>query len=238
MKRVITTAAIFATAVLLVVGCTPGSSSDSGIVRLEDVRVLVVHRDQPEGRRRRLHQEAPGHRDQAHRGGQHDRDGAGAHRRAGRWQGARPRADPGRRPAEVHAVPGQLRRPGHARRRQDEGRLPRLGDGTVDRPRTARSSGSRPMSAAWRSPTARTCSRPPACPPTGTRCPSCGRPGTRSSDVGKKYSQATGKPFVDNTSTSVFFQAVNQGTRALLRRRTASWSTTRTRRSRRRSTWR
>jgi cellobiose transport system substrate-binding protein len=31
-------------------------------------------------------------------------------------------------------------------------------------------------------------------------------------DAGKKYVQATGKPFVDNTSTSVFFQAVNQGT--------------------------
>jgi len=30
-------------------------------------------------------------------------------------------------------------------------------------------------------------------------------------DVGKKYVKATGKPFVDNTSTSVFFQAVNQG---------------------------
>jgi len=31
-------------------------------------------------------------------------------------------------------------------------------------------------------------------------------------DVGKKYVQATGKPFLDNTPTSVFFQAVNQGT--------------------------
>lgn len=30
-------------------------------------------------------------------------------------------------------------------------------------------------------------------------------------DAGKRYVQATGKPFVDNTSTSVFFQAVNQG---------------------------
>ncbi|WFE39799.1 extracellular solute-binding protein [Micromonospora sp. WMMD998] len=30
-------------------------------------------------------------------------------------------------------------------------------------------------------------------------------------DVGKKYVQQTGKPFVDNTPTSVFFQAVNQG---------------------------
>ena len=64
----------------------------------------------------------------------------------------------------------------------------------------------------WRSRTARTCSRPPVCPPIGTRCPSCGRPGTRSWTAGKKYVQATGKPFLDNTSTSVFFQAVNQGT--------------------------
>ncbi len=31
-------------------------------------------------------------------------------------------------------------------------------------------------------------------------------------DVGKRYVQATGKPFLDNTPTSVFFQAVNQGT--------------------------
>jgi len=31
-------------------------------------------------------------------------------------------------------------------------------------------------------------------------------------EVGKKYVQATGKPFLDNTPTSVFFQAVNQGT--------------------------
>jgi cellobiose transport system substrate-binding protein len=30
-------------------------------------------------------------------------------------------------------------------------------------------------------------------------------------DAGKRYVQATGKPFVDNTPTSVFFQAVNQG---------------------------
>ena len=30
-------------------------------------------------------------------------------------------------------------------------------------------------------------------------------------DVGKRYVAKTGKPFVDNTSTSVFFQAVNQG---------------------------
>jgi cellobiose transport system substrate-binding protein len=30
-------------------------------------------------------------------------------------------------------------------------------------------------------------------------------------EVGKRYVQATGKPFVDNTPTSVFFQAVNQG---------------------------
>jgi len=30
-------------------------------------------------------------------------------------------------------------------------------------------------------------------------------------DAGKKYVQKTGKPFVDNASTSVFFQAVNQG---------------------------
>ncbi|WP_207913903.1 extracellular solute-binding protein [Micromonospora sp. KC213] len=30
--------------------------------------------------------------------------------------------------------------------------------------------------------------------------------------VGKRYVQATGKPFLDNTPTSVFFQAVNQGT--------------------------
>jgi cellobiose transport system substrate-binding protein len=30
-------------------------------------------------------------------------------------------------------------------------------------------------------------------------------------EVGKRYVQATGKPFVDNTSTSVFFQNVNQG---------------------------
>ncbi|MFI6128499.1 ABC transporter substrate-binding protein [Micromonospora sp. NPDC051141] len=30
-------------------------------------------------------------------------------------------------------------------------------------------------------------------------------------DVGRKYVQQTGKPFVDNTPTSVFFQAVNQG---------------------------
>jgi cellobiose transport system substrate-binding protein len=30
-------------------------------------------------------------------------------------------------------------------------------------------------------------------------------------DVGKKYVQATGRPFLDNTPTSVFFQAVNQG---------------------------
>ena len=31
-------------------------------------------------------------------------------------------------------------------------------------------------------------------------------------EVGKKYVQATGKPFLDNTPTSIFFQAVNQGT--------------------------
>jgi len=31
-------------------------------------------------------------------------------------------------------------------------------------------------------------------------------------EVGKRYVKATGKPFVDNTPTSVFFQAVNQGT--------------------------
>jgi len=31
-------------------------------------------------------------------------------------------------------------------------------------------------------------------------------------DVGKRYVQATGKPFLDNTPTSIFFQAVNQGT--------------------------
>lgn len=31
-------------------------------------------------------------------------------------------------------------------------------------------------------------------------------------EVGKKYVKATGKPFLDNASTSVFFQAVNQGT--------------------------
>ncbi|WP_211588482.1 ABC transporter substrate-binding protein [Allorhizocola rhizosphaerae] len=31
-------------------------------------------------------------------------------------------------------------------------------------------------------------------------------------EAGKKYVQATGKPFLDNASTSVFFQAVNQGT--------------------------
>lgn len=31
-------------------------------------------------------------------------------------------------------------------------------------------------------------------------------------DVGKKYVAATGKPFLDNTPTSIFFQAVNQGT--------------------------
>ncbi|WP_204034320.1 ABC transporter substrate-binding protein [Micromonospora qiuiae] len=30
-------------------------------------------------------------------------------------------------------------------------------------------------------------------------------------DVGKRYVQATGKPFLDNTPTSIFFQAVNQG---------------------------
>lgn len=30
-------------------------------------------------------------------------------------------------------------------------------------------------------------------------------------DVGKQYVQATGKPFLDNTPTSIFFQAVNQG---------------------------
>ncbi|PTA45164.1 ABC transporter substrate-binding protein [Micromonospora sp. RP3T] len=30
-------------------------------------------------------------------------------------------------------------------------------------------------------------------------------------DVGRKYVEQTGKPFVDNTPTSVFFQAVNQG---------------------------
>jgi len=30
-------------------------------------------------------------------------------------------------------------------------------------------------------------------------------------DTGRKYVSATGKPFVDNTPTSVFFQAVNQG---------------------------
>jgi cellobiose transport system substrate-binding protein len=30
-------------------------------------------------------------------------------------------------------------------------------------------------------------------------------------EVGKKYVQATGKPFLDNTPTSIFFQAVNQG---------------------------
>jgi cellobiose transport system substrate-binding protein len=31
-------------------------------------------------------------------------------------------------------------------------------------------------------------------------------------EVGKKYVQATGKAFIDNTPTSIFFQAVNQGT--------------------------
>ena len=31
-------------------------------------------------------------------------------------------------------------------------------------------------------------------------------------EVGKKYVQATGKAFLDNTPTSIFFQAVNQGT--------------------------
>jgi len=31
-------------------------------------------------------------------------------------------------------------------------------------------------------------------------------------EVGKQYVQATGKPFLDNTPTSIFFQAVNQGT--------------------------
>lgn len=31
-------------------------------------------------------------------------------------------------------------------------------------------------------------------------------------EVGKQYVQKTGKPFIDNTPTSVFFQAVNQGT--------------------------
>ncbi len=31
-------------------------------------------------------------------------------------------------------------------------------------------------------------------------------------EVGKKYVAATGKPFIDNTPTSIFFQAVNQGT--------------------------
>jgi len=31
-------------------------------------------------------------------------------------------------------------------------------------------------------------------------------------EVGKKYTKATGKKFLDNTPTSVFFQAVNQGT--------------------------
>ena len=31
-------------------------------------------------------------------------------------------------------------------------------------------------------------------------------------DIGKRYVQATGKPFLDNVSTSIFFQAVNQGT--------------------------
>jgi cellobiose transport system substrate-binding protein len=31
-------------------------------------------------------------------------------------------------------------------------------------------------------------------------------------DFGKQYVQKTGKPFIDNTPTSVFFQAVNQGT--------------------------
>ncbi|MGC9669616.1 ABC transporter substrate-binding protein [Planosporangium sp. 12N6] len=31
-------------------------------------------------------------------------------------------------------------------------------------------------------------------------------------DVGKKYAQATGKPFLDNAPTSVYFQAINQGT--------------------------
>lgn len=30
-------------------------------------------------------------------------------------------------------------------------------------------------------------------------------------EVGKKYVRATGKPFLDNTATSIFFQAVNQG---------------------------
>jgi cellobiose transport system substrate-binding protein len=30
-------------------------------------------------------------------------------------------------------------------------------------------------------------------------------------ETGKRYVQATGKPFVDNTPTSIFFQAVNQG---------------------------
>ncbi|GIG90607.1 ABC transporter substrate-binding protein [Plantactinospora endophytica] len=31
-------------------------------------------------------------------------------------------------------------------------------------------------------------------------------------EVGKQYVRATGKPFLDNTPTSIFFQAVNQGT--------------------------
>ncbi|MDG4790653.1 ABC transporter substrate-binding protein [Micromonospora sp. WMMD1102] len=31
-------------------------------------------------------------------------------------------------------------------------------------------------------------------------------------EVGKQYVQATGKPFLDNTPTSIFYQAVNQGT--------------------------
>lgn len=31
-------------------------------------------------------------------------------------------------------------------------------------------------------------------------------------DVGRQYVQATGKPFLDNTPTSIFYQAVNQGT--------------------------
>ncbi|MFY1688635.1 ABC transporter substrate-binding protein [Plantactinospora sp. WMMB782] len=31
-------------------------------------------------------------------------------------------------------------------------------------------------------------------------------------EIGKQYVQATGKPFLDNTPTSIFYQAVNQGT--------------------------
>jgi cellobiose transport system substrate-binding protein len=36
-------------------------------------------------------------------------------------------------------------------------------------------------------------------------------------NVGKTYVEKTGKPFVDNTPTSVFFQAVNQGSTGVSR---------------------